>query len=126
MEFVLLMVPPRAKSYCSHDGCTNQARKRGVCITHGDGAKRKQCIFEGCTNKAVKGGVCTRHRSKGGIVANSTPTLQPNADTPPIPSCQSLHYEDEEGLDSWIWTSSLTVPTLYEVTQKMLISWVSA
>ena len=51
-------------------------------------------------NKAVKGGVCTRHRSKGGIVANSTPTLQPNADTPPIPSCQSLHYEDEDGLDS--------------------------
>jgi hypothetical protein len=49
---------------------------------------------------------------KGGIVANSTPTLQPNADTPPIPSRQSLHYENEEGLNSWIWTSSLTVPTL--------------
>ncbi len=100
----------RAKSYCRHDGCTNQARKGGVCITHG--SKRKQCIVEGCNTQSQRGGVCYRHRSKGGIVANSTPTLQPNADTPPTPSRQSLHYEDEEGLNSWIWTSSLTVPKL--------------
>jgi hypothetical protein len=73
-------------NWINYDGCTNQAKKGGVCITHG--AKKKQYIFEGCNTQSQRGGVCTRHCLKGGIVANSTLTLQPIADTPPIPSCQ--------------------------------------
>jgi hypothetical protein len=119
---------------CSHEGCNNQALKEGVCITHGASRaksvpikqEREEYVLRMVprgnnaslrdvtlnTQESQRGGVCTRHRSKGGILANSTPTLQPNADTTPIPSRQSLHYEDEEGLNSWIWKSSLTVPTL--------------
>jgi hypothetical protein len=44
---------------CSHEGCTNQAQKRGVCIRHG--AERKLCSHEGCTNQAQKLGVCCGH-----------------------------------------------------------------
>ena len=41
-------------------GCTNQARKGGVCVTHGANVKR--CSFEGgCTNQAVKDGLCITH-----------------------------------------------------------------
>jgi hypothetical protein len=47
---------------CSHEGCTNLARKGGVCVTHG--AKVKRCSFDGCINKAVKGGVCVTHGAK--------------------------------------------------------------
>jgi hypothetical protein len=51
----------KARKYvyiCTFKGCTNQAVKGGVCITHG--AKRYVyiCSFEGgCTNQAQKGGV---------------------------------------------------------------------
>jgi hypothetical protein len=54
-----------AKRYvyiCSFEECTNQALKGGVCITHG--ATKKRCSFEGCTNKVVKGGVCITHGAK--------------------------------------------------------------
>ena len=44
---------------CSNVGCTNKAKKGGVCIRHG--AKVNQCSYEGCTNIVVKGGVCVRH-----------------------------------------------------------------
>lgn len=47
---------------CSHEGCTNQSIRDGVCIKHG--AKRasaKTCSHEGCTSIAKKGGVCVRH-----------------------------------------------------------------
>ena len=47
---------------CSHEGCTNGARKGGVCVTHG--AKLKRCSHEGCANQARKGGVCTTHGAK--------------------------------------------------------------
>ena len=47
---------------CTHDGCTNQAKKGGVCTTHG--AKRKTCNRDGCSNQALKGGVCWRHGAK--------------------------------------------------------------
>jgi hypothetical protein len=40
---------------CRHEGCTNQAKNGGVCITHG--ANVKLCSFEGCPNHAQKGGV---------------------------------------------------------------------
>jgi hypothetical protein len=32
-----------------------------VCIRHGAEQKRKQCSSDGCTNIAKKGGVCKRH-----------------------------------------------------------------
>ena len=44
---------------CSHEGCTNNALKGGVCSSHG--AKKKICSHEGCTSYAQKGGVCVRH-----------------------------------------------------------------
>jgi hypothetical protein len=49
---------------CSHDGCTKQAVKGGVCITHGATREHKRCSFDGCTNQAVKGGVCVTHGAK--------------------------------------------------------------
>jgi len=54
----------RAQAYklCSSEGCTNKARKGGVCMKHG--AKVKRCSSEGCTNYAVKGGVCMKHGAK--------------------------------------------------------------
>ena len=58
-------LPRRKKMHryeCSADGCTNQAKKGGVCVRHG--AKLKRCSYEGCTNIAVQGGVCMRHGAK--------------------------------------------------------------
>jgi len=52
----------RARKYCSHEGCTTQARKGGVCIKHG--AEVKTCNQEGCTTQARKGGVCIKHRAE--------------------------------------------------------------
>ena len=49
----------RKKKRCSEEGCTNEAKKGGVCIRHG--AKVKLCSSEGCTNNAQKGGVCIKH-----------------------------------------------------------------
>ena len=46
---------------CSSEGCTNTAQNGGVCMRHG--AKVKRCISEGCTNIAKKGGMCWRHRA---------------------------------------------------------------
>jgi hypothetical protein len=46
---------------CSREGCTNNAVKGGVCITHGAKVTRKCCSHEGCTNYAQKGGVCFTH-----------------------------------------------------------------
>ena len=46
---------------CSAEGCTNQAKKGGVCKKHGAKVEHKRCKSEGCTNYAVKGGVCIRH-----------------------------------------------------------------
>jgi hypothetical protein len=66
--------------------------------------ERKRCIFEGCTNQAQKGGVCVTHGKKNGINTNST--LVTSADvTPIIPPHQSIDYEEEEELNSWIWKS---------------------
>ena len=53
---------------CSNEGCTNQARKGGVCSRHG--AKRKLCSHEGCTNIVQKGGVCTKHGAKRTFCSN--------------------------------------------------------
>jgi hypothetical protein len=93
------------KKRCSFKGCTNGAVKGGVCVTHG--ATRKGCSFEGCTSNARgKEGVCYRHREKSGINTNNNSTLVSNADvTPPIPPYQSIDYEEEEELNSWIWKS---------------------
>jgi hypothetical protein len=44
---------------CSHEGCTNQAAKGGVCVSHG--GKGKRCSHEGCSNGSIKGGVCFSH-----------------------------------------------------------------
>ena len=46
----------------SHAGCKNKAQKGGVCITHG--AEVKLCNFKGCNNQAKKGGVCITHGAK--------------------------------------------------------------
>jgi hypothetical protein len=54
---------------CSYEGCNNQARKGGVCTTHGAKREVKQCSFEGCTNKVIKGGVCWRHGANGEVVS---------------------------------------------------------
>ena len=51
------------RTKCSADGCTNVAKKGGVCVSHG--AKRKTCSHEACTNIALTGEVCMRH---GGTV----------------------------------------------------------
>jgi hypothetical protein len=53
------------KRCISHEGCTNIAKKGGVCVTHGAKVKAyKRCSFKGgCTKKARKGGVCQRHYS---------------------------------------------------------------
>jgi hypothetical protein len=52
----------RKRKRCSFEGCTKQAQKGGVCVTHG--AMVKRCRFEGCTYQAVKGGVCVTHGAK--------------------------------------------------------------
>ena len=44
---------------CSHEGCTNQALRGGVCQRHG--GKPKLCKIENCTNQSKRGGVCVRH-----------------------------------------------------------------
>jgi hypothetical protein len=68
---------------CSRSGCTNQVKKRGLCITHG--AMLKQCSHKGCNNHAKNGGFCITH----GV---------------------EMKLEDEEELNSWIWRSSRIVP----------------
>ena len=54
-----------AKKYeyiCNHDGCTNKAKSKGVCYTHGAKRKpRKKCEYEECNNIARRLGVCYRH-----------------------------------------------------------------
>ena len=56
----------------------------------------------------MKGGVCYRHRSKSINAKNNLTLLQLNAGVTPatIPFRQSIEYEDEEELNSWIWKSS--------------------
>ena len=49
---------------CSHEGCTNGVITRGLCIAHG-AAKGKRCTVAGCANGAVRGGVCCAHGAKG-------------------------------------------------------------
>ena len=53
---------PYTRKICSHEGCTKQAKKGGVCIRHG--AKVKLCSHEGCTNQIKQGGVCWRHGAR--------------------------------------------------------------
>ena len=88
------------RKQCSFEGCTNRAVKAGVCITHG--AKKKRCSHEGCNNQVYKGGVCRRHSSKNLNATNN------NHVTPVIASRRSVDYdyEEEEGLNSWIWKST--------------------
>jgi len=52
----------RHRKICTDDGCTNIARRGGVCIRHG--AKDKRCSSKGCTNQVTNGGVCVRHGAK--------------------------------------------------------------
>ena len=49
---------------CSHEGCTNQYIKGGVCVTHGAKVKVKRCSHDGCAKQARKGGVCMGHDAK--------------------------------------------------------------
>ena len=49
---------------CTFKGCTKQAQKGGVCVTHGAIKKHKLCSHDGCTKQAVKGGVCITHGAK--------------------------------------------------------------
>ena len=50
----------RVKGRCiSHEGCTNQVQKEGVCIKHS--TKVKLCSHEGCTDQAKLGGLCFQH-----------------------------------------------------------------
>jgi len=59
----------RLVKLCLEEGCTNVARKEGVCIRHGSSWTKYTCKYEGCTNKVVQGGVCTRH---GAVVKKTT------------------------------------------------------
>jgi hypothetical protein len=49
----------RNNKKCSELGCNKEAKKGGVCYTHG--AKRKKCYIPECKNVAVKGGACNKH-----------------------------------------------------------------
>ena len=60
-----LEIKKQCKKKCSADGCTNIAKKGGVCVRHGAEMKHKLCSRDGCTNLAKKGGVCRRHGAKG-------------------------------------------------------------
>mmetsp|Transcript_34118 Transcript_34118/g.55700 ORF Transcript_34118/g.55700 Transcript_34118/m.55700 type:complete len:440 (+) Transcript_34118:100-1419(+) len=61
-------VKPKPK--CSHEECTHNAIKGGVCRKHGEKSvkpriwPKAKCSHEECTNKVVKGGVCWRHGAK--------------------------------------------------------------
>ena len=48
--------------------------------------------------------VCERHCSESITINN--PLQEAITMVPPIPSCQSMNFEDEEELNSWIWRSS--------------------
>ncbi len=52
------------RKICTADGCTNVAKKGGVCVKHGASWTKKLCNNEGCTNGAVEGGVCMKHGAK--------------------------------------------------------------
>jgi hypothetical protein len=55
----------RKHKRCSFVGCTNGAKKGGVCITHGAKVTPiKRCSIEGCTNGAKKEGVCISHHGQ--------------------------------------------------------------
>ena len=56
------------------EGCTRQAMKGGVCVTHG--ARRRLCTTEGCRNQSVVGGVCVRHGAKLARTAANTICVQ--------------------------------------------------
>jgi hypothetical protein len=60
----------RIRTKCSSDGCTNVARKGGVCVRHGGTEKIKTCSHEGCTNVSRKGGVCASHGAKQKTCSN--------------------------------------------------------
>jgi len=52
---------------------------------------KNAALRDATCNYARKGGVCKRHCFEGYLIANSTPTLQPNAVTPPATeSSQSI------------------------------------
>ena len=50
----------RAYKQCTHEGCSNIAKKHGKCYSHG--APRKVCSAEGCNSKAQKLGLCMKHQ----------------------------------------------------------------
>eukprot|EP00577_Skeletonema_sp_RCC1716_P000343 CAMPEP_0113432174 /NCGR_PEP_ID=MMETSP0013_2-20120614/34015_1 /TAXON_ID=2843 ORGANISM="Skeletonema costatum, Strain 1716" /NCGR_SAMPLE_ID=MMETSP0013_2 /ASSEMBLY_ACC=CAM_ASM_000158 /LENGTH=94 /DNA_ID=CAMNT_0000321291 /DNA_START=32 /DNA_END=313 /DNA_ORIENTATION=+ /assembly_acc=CAM_ASM_000158 len=58
--------PPkkRYRYECSAEGCTNHAKKGGVCSRHGAKVEAKLCSVDDCTNYAKRGGVCWRHGAK--------------------------------------------------------------
>ena len=46
---------------CRTPGCNKNAKKGGLCISHGAKPKRARCNVDGCMKYAVEGGVCTKH-----------------------------------------------------------------
>ena len=91
---------------CSHQGCTNKVYTGGVCVTHGAKVSaRKRCTFEGCSSYAQKAGLCKRHCSESINAIINTAAQAKNTVTPSLPPSQSIDYEDEEELNSWIWRS---------------------
>eukprot|EP00985_Skeletonema_marinoi_P001037 scaffold430_cov73-Skeletonema_marinoi.AAC.1 len=58
--------PPkkRYRYECSAEGCTNHAKKGGVCSRHGAKVEAKLCSVDDCNNISRAGGVCWRHGAK--------------------------------------------------------------
>ena len=70
-----------------------------LCKTHGAKVTQNRCSFEGCISYSrMKVCVCYRHCSKSIIIYNN-PLQGVITELPPIPSCQSINYKDEEELN---------------------------
>jgi len=69
-------VVTRIMERCMHEGCTNQARRGGVCIRHG--AKQTLCSDDGCTNRAPRL-IATHKMNLLHVDQNTMRLLQPKA-----------------------------------------------
>jgi hypothetical protein len=105
------------KKRCSHDDCTKQAVKGGVCKEHGKKVMIR-CSHMGCIKYARKGGVSNGHLEKSLVDAPVEVELLPHpakgyeVTTVDVVAGRGgvieVHYpsDDEEKIGAWIWKSS--------------------